>query len=158
MESYKPKSYYHNIAWLMVFDILMSSGKEMVSFGDEETVAFDIPKKDIYVAQKKLKKFVEVIQPFKNEVTKHTKKKVRDIIEDTIKITLKHKYISPEIIAIHMLFTYFITYDHKKMPECFSYFMNPNNYYSILDRVENSKLVDIAEVYRDITNIIERNR
>ena len=154
----KSSGYQNNVAWLMVFDILINSGNQLMSVGDESSIPLDIKKRDIYEAEKRIKKFQEEVQPFKQELTKKVKAKVRNIIEDVIKETMKLDNISPEIIATQLLFVYFITYKHKKIEEDFKYFMNETNYYPILDRVEKSKLIDANEVFNAITNIIERNR
>jgi len=154
----KSAGYLTNVAFLMVFDILISSGKDLTKVVSDEYVDFDIKKSDIYKAEKKLKEFVSNIQPFKNQVSAKVKKKVREIIADTITLSKSHEYLSPEILAIYLLYGYFHTYDHKKMPEDFKYFSNENNYYPILDRMENTKLININEVYKTTNEIIERNR
>ncbi len=159
MNERKPKAYFTNVAFLMVFDILMESGSKMMALGDEVTMNLDINKKDIYKSEKKLKEMVEKIAPFKESmVTLYVKQKVKKIIFDVINLTKKHEHVSPEIVALHLLFNYFCDTNHIKIHKDFDYFANTNNYYSILDRLESSKLVDANLVYMTAHNIISRNR
>lgn len=155
----KSSGYYRNVSFLMAFDILIQSGHKLMSVGNEEVVDLDIPKKDIYKAEKKIKEMIEQIKTFQEEeLPIRVKKKGEKILNDIVHLSLSHVNISPEIIASHLLYNYFTQYEHPKMDERFSYFTNENNYFPILDRVHSSTLVDSRQVYLMVLKIIEENR
>ena len=153
----KPKSYYEATAWLFVFKILIQSGKELMKVEGETTIDLDVKKQDIYKAEKKIKKFVKHIDSFNGKVNKRVKTKVALIIEDIIRATMRLENISPEIIATHLLYDYFIVHKQSHLSDDFSYFLNENNYYPILDRIENSKLVDNNKIYLLVDRIVLRH-
>ena len=153
----KPKAYYNTLAWLFVFKILIQSGKDLMKVEGETTVYLDVKKQDVYKAQKKINEFVKHIDDFNDKITVSTKRKVALIIEDVIKKSMSLENISPEIIAVHLLFDYFVIHKQKSLSEDFNYFVNQNNYYPILDRVENSKLIDATNVYKIVDKIVLRH-
>lgn len=155
----KSSGYYRNVAFLMAFDILIQSGHKMMNLGGDVAVDIDIGKHDIYKAQKKIKEMLEHIAPFqKEELPIKVKHRAQKILQSVVVLTRTHESISPEIIAAHLLFNYFTQYEHPKTDSAFAYFANENNYYPILDRVENSLMIDNKAVYEMVLKIIEENR
>lgn len=157
--TYKSKNYYTNIAYLMAFSFIMENGSKMIAVDGDEVVDLDVNKKDIYLAERRLRTFLKKIQPFKKEYNHpHVINKATAIVSDAKNIALRMSNASAEIIAINLLFTYFCDSRHIKMPSEFKYFATAENYYYILDKIESSKLMDAKDVFYVATAIVERNR
>jgi hypothetical protein len=159
----KHQSYYVHISFLLAFTVMIDFGNKNLNLNQEDTgannIPLDIEKQDVYKAEKKIREIKGKIESFKHEVDDRVRARTRKIIKELVLLACEEKYVSMEVLSTYLLFNYFCETDHRNgVDKEFEYFQNPNIYYPILDRVENTSLLDIRGTYYKTLQVIKKNK